>query len=453
MAHIKEVDATDGTAKLSYSEFLQNFGAAPIDQALLERFEAVTGQRPHRFLRRGLFFCHRDLDRLLTAYEKHEPIYIYTGRGPSSEALHLGHVLPFIFVRWLQQVLGCIVVVQITDDEKFLRDKSLSFEDVHAYAKQNIRDIIACGFEPANTFIFLNSSYMGTPNGYRLSCIVERMITCSQLKAAFGAGDATSVGYFSFPPRQMLPVFPEYFPGIDFRAGGKISDDPARPFPDNAAAAASVPADTATQASPACPTESVEAVPQDPRAHAPTAKKANKPKKPTAAGARPGPKPLCLIACGMEQDPYFRVARDLQPRLDTPKLCIILGKFIPALQGPDTKMSASDPNNAIYLTDTPAQIKKKINKYAFSGGRATIEEHRALGADLSVDVPIKYLEVFMEDDAELERIKTEYGAGRLLTGEVKQTLISILCELVSAHRERRDGITDAMVAEFMRGYF
>jgi len=49
-------------------------------------------------------------------------------------------------------------------------------------------------------------------------------------------------------------------------------------------------------------------------------------------------------------------------------------------------MSSSDATSSILLTDTPKQIKDKINKYAFSGGRQTVEEHRQLGADLEVDV-------------------------------------------------------------------
>ena len=45
-------------------------------------------------------------------------------------------------------------------------------------------------------------------------------------------------------------------------------------------------------------------------------------------------------------------------------------------------MSASDPTSAIFVTDAPKQVQKKINKYAFSGGQATVEEHRQLGAHL-----------------------------------------------------------------------
>jgi tryptophanyl-tRNA synthetase len=35
-------------------------------------------------------------------------------------------------------------------------------------------------------------------------------------------------------------------------------------------------------------------------------------------------------------------------------------------------MSTSDAKSAIFLTDTPNEIKNKINKHAFSGGREVI---------------------------------------------------------------------------------
>ena len=63
-------------------------------------------------------------------------------------------------------------------------------------------------------------------------------------------------------------------------------------------------------------------------------------------------------------------------------------------------MSASDANSAIYMTDTASQIKNKINKHGFSGGRETEEEHRRLGGDPDVDVSYQYLG-FLEDDDEL----------------------------------------------------
>ena len=63
------------------------------------------------------------------------------------------------------------------------------------------------------------------------------------------------------------------------------------------------------------------------------------------------------------QDPYFRMTRDAAPRLRYPKPALIHSTFFPALQGPKSKMSASDPNSAIFLTDTDEQIATKVSMH------------------------------------------------------------------------------------------
>lgn len=60
------------------------------------------------------------------------------------------------------------------------------------------------------------------------------------------------------------------------------------------------------------------------------------------------------------QDPYFRMTRDVAPRIGYPKPALLHSTFFPALQGAQTKMSASDANSSIFLTDTPKQIKNKV---------------------------------------------------------------------------------------------
>ena len=113
-------------------------------------------------------------------------------------------------------------------------------------------------------------------------------------------------------------------------------------------------------------------------------------------------------------------------------------------------MSASDETSSIYLTDSAKKIKTKINKYAFSGGQATIEEHRTLGGNCDVDISFQYLTFFLEDDDELEQIRQDYSSGKLLTGELKAKLISVLQELVAEHQKRRAQVTDDVIDEFMR---
>ena len=113
-------------------------------------------------------------------------------------------------------------------------------------------------------------------------------------------------------------------------------------------------------------------------------------------------------------------------------------------------MSSSEPHTCIVMTDDAKTIKDKINKYALSGGRQTVEEHRKLGADLSVDIPCEYLEFFLEDDDKLQEIKDKYSKGEMLTGEVKTILADVITKYVEDFQARRAKITDEMVDHFMK---
>lgn len=155
-----------------------------------------------------------------------------------------------------------------------------------------------------------------------------------------------------------------------------------------------------------------------------------------------------LIPCAIDQDPYFRVTRDVAARLHFSKPALLHTRFLDALQGPGSKMSASVDISAIFMNDEQKRIKDKINKYAFSGGQATEQEQRELGGDADKDVSFQYLTFFLEDDDELERIRQAYTKGELLTGELKAKCISELQVYVKAFQERRALVTDEVVADF-----
>ncbi|WJX96695.1 tryptophan--tRNA ligase [Trifolium repens] len=363
--------------KIDYDKLIDRFGCQRIDQSLVQRVERLTSQPAHVFLRRNVFFAHRDFAEVLDGYEKGEKFYLYTGRGPSSEALHLGHLIPFMFTKYLQDAFKVPLVIQLTDDEKFLW-KNLTIEECQRLARENAKDIIACGFDISKTFIFNDFDYVGGAF-YRNMVQVAKRVTYNQAVGIFGFTGEDHIGKVSFPPVQAVPSFPSSFPHL-FKGKENLR---------------------------------------------------------------------CLIPCAIDQDPYFRMTRDVAPRIGYHKPALIESLFFPALQGETGKMSASDPNSAIYVTDSAKDIKNKVNRYAFSGGQDSIEKHRQLGANLEVDIPIKYLSFFLEDDAELEHIKKEYGAGRMLTGEVKQRLVQVLTELVERHRTARANVTEEMVDAFM----
>ena len=93
------VDEHGKTIAIDYDKLIDRFGSQRIDKAILERFEKLTGKPPHRLLRRGIVFSHRDLNLILDKYEKGVPFFLYTGRGPSSDSMHVGHTIPFEFTK------------------------------------------------------------------------------------------------------------------------------------------------------------------------------------------------------------------------------------------------------------------------------------------------------------------------------------------------------------------
>ncbi|MFH1802379.1 MAG: tryptophan--tRNA ligase [archaeon] len=147
-----------------------------------------------------------------------------------------------------------------------------------------------------------------------------------------------------------------------------------------------------------------------------------------------------LVPVGADQDPHLRLARGIARRLkmhDFVPLSSTAHTFIPGLKG--GKMSASDETSYIALTDTPKEAEKKIKKYAFSGGRDTLEEHRKLGGNPDVDVSFQYLKfLFEEDDRKLAKIEADYRYGKMLTSELKNIVITKINKFLGEHQKRRD---------------
>ena len=52
------------------------------------------------------------------------------------------------------------MVIQVTDDEKFVFNPKLELETTIKMGKENIKDIIAFGFDPEKTFIFSDVDYI-----------------------------------------------------------------------------------------------------------------------------------------------------------------------------------------------------------------------------------------------------------------------------------------------------
>ncbi|TPX49471.1 tryptophan---tRNA ligase [Synchytrium endobioticum] len=198
---------------IDYDRLIQDFGTQRVSPDLLTKLETLTGKKPHRFLTRNLFFSHRELDVILDRFEKGKPFYLYTGRGPSSDSMHVGHLVPFIFCKYLQEAFDVPLVIQMTDDEKFLFKEDLKLEDTYRYTMENAKDIISIGFDPSKTFIFSNLDYVGQAF-YRNVVKISKCVTTSVAKATFGFTDSDNVGKLHFVAIQASPSFSNSFPQI-----------------------------------------------------------------------------------------------------------------------------------------------------------------------------------------------------------------------------------------------
>ena len=364
-----EVTPYDVSGEVDYDSLCKEFGIKKLSPSLLKEIEQLAGEL-HPYLRRQIFFAHRDLKWCLDEYKKGNKFFLYTGCGPSGP-IHLGHLGTWRFTKWLQDVFDVELWFQFTDDEKFLF-KNKSYDEIQKWTEQNMLDIIALGFDPKKTHFLVDTKHAGIM--YPEAIKVAKKITTSTVKSAFGFTDSNNIGSMFYTAMQTVPVF--------------------------------------------------------------------------LPNALSGKKQPCLIPLGIDQDPHFRISRDVVKKLGYDKPAILHSKFMVPLTGPVGKMSSSDADKAILTTDTPKQVKKKINKYAFSGGQATLEEHRKKGGNPDIDVAYQWLRYFEEDDAVLEDLAKRYRSGELLSGELKQLLINKINEFLAEHQKRR-GEAKKLIPKFM----
>lgn len=360
----------DVRGTVDYDRLVTQFGTERIGPELLDRIKSLAGDL-HPMLRRGVFYSHRDLNWILDRFEKGNGFALYTGRGPSS-GIHIGHMLPWFFTKWIQEKFRAMLYFQITDDEKFLFKDFDRLDEATKVGYDNILDIIAMGFDPKRTRIFLDTEYIR--HLYPIAIEVAKRITFSTTQAVFGFENSNNIGEVFYTSIQAAPAF-----------------------------------------------------------------------LPTAEAGKEVP---VLIPCGIDQDPHFRIARDVAPKLGYPKPALIHNKLLPSLLGPGGKMSASIPESSIFTTDTEDQAHRKIRN-AFTGGRATVEEQRRLGANPYIcSIFAQYNYIFEPDDAHLAVVERTCKSGERLCGDCKEELWGKIHGWLKAHQATREKAKDR-IEEFV----
>ena len=352
----------------NYVKLIEKFGTQALSIELIEKIKKLTGE-VHPLIKSQYFFSHRDLDWVLNKYENGESFYLYTGRGPSG-FVHIGHILPWLFTKYLQDKFGSKLLFQITDDEKYLYNVGTTKETISKYTYENILDIIAIGFNPKLTRIIIDTKHIN--HLYPIATEIARKITFSTAKAVFGFTNSTNIGMIGFPPIQAAPCF---LPSI------------------------------------------IEKVPTP-----------------------------VLIPAAIDQDPYWRITRDIAEKLGFYKPAQIHSKFLPSLSQL-SKMSSSKPETAILTTDEPEIVEKKVLS-SFTGGQPTISLQKKLGANADICPVFWYLKYFFDDEKESFERYIKCKSGNLLCGECKSDLAHDTRNFVIKFKSKREKAKDK-VKEFM----
>ncbi|MBR9681616.1 MAG: tryptophan--tRNA ligase [Candidatus Altiarchaeota archaeon] len=136
-----------------------------------------------------------------------------------------------------------------------------------------------------------------------------------------------------------------------------------------------------------------------------------------------------IVPIGIDQDVFVKLTRDVAPKMGLAKPGDIMSKFLPGLTG--GKMSSSKPETAIFTTDTPDAIKKKIAN-AFTGGLPTAKEQREKGGNPDVCVVYKYLRIFFGID-----VRKQCRSGTYLCGDCKGILTKEMQKMLKDHQSER----------------
>jgi tryptophanyl-tRNA synthetase len=354
--------------KVDYERLMREFGTEPLTDDLLKRIAKHTGELDFQ-LRRKLFFSHRDLDIVLDLYEKGTKFVLYTGRGPSGP-VHIGHLVPWIFTKHLQDKFGTRLYFQMTDDEKFVVENTNKLAETVGFGYENALDLIALGFKPEDTFVIFDVRDIDLL--YDIALEAAKRITYSTAKATFGFQDNTNLGWIFWPAVQAVPCF------IHKKLTGE-----------------NVPA---------------------------------------------------LIPAAIDQDPYWRITRDIAQKMGYYKPAQIHCRFLPGL-GEGGKMSASEPETSIFTTDPPNVVKRKVWN-AFTGGKGTAAEQRKTGAEPNVCSVFQYFfYLFEENDAKLAERERKCKSGEVLCGECKKDLTDRINRFLADHQKKREKARD-IVEEF-----
>jgi len=449
------IDPWGSTQSTDYSRIIEKFG--------LSSMENVSLPSPSRLHRRGIVFAHRDLEMVLESQRAGNPFGVLTGLMPSGK-MHLGHSMVIDQVKWFQEQGGDVTIAVADLESTATRGVSLS-EGKRIATEEYVSYYAALGLDPEKTSVYFQSKRNIVQKlGFQLG----KRTNLSELEAIYGFDGSTNLAHVQAPLVQAGDIL---HPQLDDYGGLRpivvpvgIDQDPHLRLTRGLASktnwfnVSSAKMGLQVGVSVQEENSAVMGVESSGRVNKEVQKKVFSRIVETISGlgysdimSNPKHGTVNIPSAVSKDRGIIRLAL-LKLEREMGGMGLLspsstYHRFAVGMTG--DKMSSSKPKTTLFLGDDISTAEKKIKK-SFSGGQATIEEHRRLGGDPDKDVAYQYMMYFFEeDDKFLEEINQGYRAGKILAGEMKQMCIDRAANWLSDIAEKRDE-TSHLVENFYR---
>jgi len=408
-----KINPWDSTTYQDYARLRDEFGIEDFSENIWKNLK-----EPHKLLRRGIIFGHRDFNLISKNIQNNKPWAVLTGMMPSGK-MHLGHKMVIDEVIYYQK-LGAEINIAVADIEAYAT-RGVDLNQTKKIAlEEYIPNYIALGLKSKNSRIYFQSKNQEVKD---LAYILGKKINWTQMQATYGFNGSVNMSHIISPLIQTGDIL-----HVQLKKYGGIK-----------------------------PTLVPVGVDQDPhirlcrdiaRAHRLYNVRVTKDnkigvfvkidqnvekllKKAEKILNKNGFKQLkkineykaIYIKDAKKQDiqkidyslaliePEFDGYGFIQPSAT-------FHRFMTGLTG--DKMSSSKPESAIFLTDTPKEAKKKIMN-AKTGGAISLQEHKKNGGKPEECMIYElFLYHLIEEDRELKEIYTKCKSGKQMCGNCKK---------------------------------
>lgn len=391
---------------------------------------------PHKLLRRGVVFGHRDFSMIIDSVKQKKPWAILTGLMPSGK-MHLGHKMIIDEVIYYQSI-GADIFIAVADIESY-GTRGYSLEETDNLAiEEYIKNYIALGLKPEKCTIYFQSKNQYVKD---LAYLLGKKVNWSQMTATYGFSGSTNMTHVFSPLIQtgdILHVQLEQFGGVrPVLVPVGVDQDPHIRLSRDIAQAHRLYNVIETKDEKI----GVFVKPDDDVGklldHAEKKlkdlgfqrlKRITDYKAIYVEDATKEQIPLIDHALA-RSEPNFNGYGFIQP-------AATFHRFMTGLTG--EKMSSSKPESAIFLSDSPKDASKKI-MHAKTGGAVSLELQKKEGGKPDECMVYELLLYhLLEDDKELNELYQSCRSGKQMCGHCKKYAAELMEKLLTEIHENRE---------------